>query len=425
MDNPSEVPFLQRVWQLIKKITGMRLFRMAHLIVDGPQPDTKDSALYVFRGITIVGYLPTEKHKLLFYLYSFFVNFFVTLYMPMGFLMSFILHLDTFTASGFFTALQIWVNCIGASSKMIVFFFLYKRLLASTTFMDKLDRRLTEEDDKLEIRKIVAFSNRAITLYATLYLTYASSTFWAAIMKNKPPYQVYNPFVEWSENTKSFVIQAAMEYGMISFHCFQQALLDSYPVIFITIIRTHLHILTRRITRLGNDSALDNNERYEALVQCVIDHKNIMGLYNIFCPVISGTMFVQFLVIGLILGITTLHIFLYADTLAVIASLFYVASILAETFPCSYLANSLVDDSISISHAIFHSAWYYEEERYQQMVAFFLQHSQKTMQLTAMKIFPITLNSNINVVKFAFSVYTMMKQMGFGASLASSFGVDA
>ena len=108
-------------------------------------------------------------------------------------------------------------------------------------------------------------------------------------------------------------------------------------------------------------------------------------------------MFVQFLIIGLILGITTIHIILFADILATIASLFYVASILAETFPCSFLANSLMDDSDEISLAIFHSNWPDEDRRYRQAIAFFLQHTQKTLVLTAMKIFPITMNSNINV----------------------------
>lgn len=121
------------------------------------------------------------------------------------------------------------------------------------------------------------------------------------------------------------------------------------------------------------------------------------SLYNLFSPVISGTMFVQFLIIGIILGVTTIHIVLFANFFAIVASLFYVASILAETFPCSYLANSLMDDSDELSLAIFHSGWFNEEPRYKQVVVFFLQHTQKTLVLTAMKIFPITMNSNINV----------------------------
>ncbi|XP_059225356.1 odorant receptor 42a-like isoform X2 [Stomoxys calcitrans] len=420
----SKLSFVQRFRQLILKLSEL-VFDMANVIENAPQPSTKDCTLYMFRGIKIIGYLSTDKYKILYYLWSIIVNFFVTLYMPVGFLTSFILRLDTYTASGFFTALQIWVNCIGCSLKMLAFFFLYKRLLASTEYMDKLDVRVTATSDKWQIRKIVALSNRALTLYATLYLSYASSTFWSAVIKGKPPYQVYNPLFEWSGNTRNFAFHAAIEYALICFHCLQQALLDSYPIVYITILRTHLNILSRRISSLGNDSTMNNCQRYEALVQCVLDHKNIMGLYNIFSPVISGTMFVQFLIIGIILGITTLHIFLYADALAVVASLFYVASILAETFPCSFLANSLVDDSAALSHAIFHSAWHNEEPRYKQMLCFFLQHSQKTMQLTAMKIFPITLNSNINVVKFAFSVYTMMKQMGFGANLTSGLGIES
>ncbi|XP_061402926.1 odorant receptor 42a-like, partial [Musca vetustissima] len=401
-----------------------RVFHLAHMDLEAPLPKTRDATTYIVRGMSIIGYLPIENYKAAFYLWSCFVNFFVTIYMPIGFLMSFLLRLSTFSPSDFFTSLQIWINCIGCSLKMFVFLFLYRRLIEGRKFMDRLDVRINNDEDRLQIRETVAFSNRSLTCYAALYLSYASSTFLVAVINDKPPYQVFNPFFHWKDDALKFSIQAGCEYLMIAFHCFQQALLDSYPVIYITIIRTHLHILTRRISRLGNISEMTSDQRYEELVQCVLDHKNIMGLYNIFCPVISGTMFVQFLIIGLILGITTLHIFLFADRLAVIASLFYVASILAETFPCSFLANCLMDDSDSISLAIFHSAWHNEEPRYKQMICFFLQHTQKTLILTAMKIFPITLNSNINVVKFAFSVYTMMKQMGFGQNLKNVVGGD-
>lgn len=209
-------------------------------------------------------------------MWSVFVNFFVSIYMPIGFLMSFLLRLNTFSPSDFFTSLQIWINCIGCSLKLFVFLFVYRRLVNSTKYMDRLDVRLDEDDDKMKIRKIVAFCNRSLTLYATLYLTYASSTFIVAVTHGKPPYQVFNPFFEWTDNAKKFSLQAGIEYMMIAFHCFQQAMLDSYPVIFITIIRTHLHILTRRISKLGNKEAMTPDERYEALVQCVLDHKNIM-----------------------------------------------------------------------------------------------------------------------------------------------------
>ncbi|XP_061402927.1 odorant receptor 42b-like [Musca vetustissima] len=411
----------QKWWDSLSKI---RIFDLANIDLDSPVPKTRDATIYVFRGLNIIGYLPTEKYKYGFYVWSLFINTFVTSYLPVGFLMSFMLRLSTFSPSDFFTSLQIWVNCIGCSLKMLVFFFLFRRLIVSRKFMDRLDVRIDNDEDGMQIRKIVAFSNRIVTLYSALYISYATSTFLVAIIHQKPPYQVFNPFFHWQEGQWKFCIQSTVEYSMITFHCFQQAVLDSYPVIFITIIRTHLHILARRISRLGTDAEMTSDERYEALVQCVLDHKNIMGLYNIFCPVISGTMFVQFLIIGLILGITTLHIFLFADRLAVIASLFYVASILTETFPCSFLANCLMDDSDAISLAIFHSAWHVEEPRYKQMICFFLQHTQKTLILTAMKIFPITLNSNINVVKFAFSVYTMMKQMGFGQSIKDVVGGD-
>lgn len=249
---------------------------MASLRMDGPQPKTKDAAFYLFRGLIIVGYLAPKSYVILFYLWSIFINAFVTIYMPIGFLLSFMTRISAFSPSEFLTSLQISVNCFGCSLKMFVFLFLYKRLLRGTKYMDKLDLRLDNLEEKNQIRKIVAFSNRSHIMFATLYLSYASSTFLTSIINGKPPYQVYNPFIEWTDRPLYFFIQACLEYFMIDFHCYQQALLDSYPVIYITIIRTHLHILSERIRKLGQDPNLDSDQRYEALVQCVLDHKNIM-----------------------------------------------------------------------------------------------------------------------------------------------------
>ncbi|KAM7344211.1 odorant receptor 42b-like isoform 2-T4 [Cochliomyia hominivorax] len=389
--------------KFLKNLFKIKIFQLASLDLGGPQPNTKDATIYLFRGITIAGYLAPKSYLMLFYFWSVFINTFVTAYLPVGFLLSFMTRMSSFSPSEFLTSLQLSVNCIGCSLKMLVFFFLYKRLIKAKKYMDKLDLRINDREEELQIRKIVAFCNRSHIMFSALYISYASSTFLTSLVNGKPPYQVYNPFVEWTDGVFSFFIQAY-----------------SYPVIYITIIRTHLHILSERIRKLGQDSNLNSDQRYEALIQCVLDHKNIMEIYNTFSPVISGTMFVQFLIIGLILGITTIHIVLFADILAIIASMFYVVSILTETFPCSFLANCLMDDSDSIALAIFHSDWPNEEPRYKQMIAFFLQHTQKTLVLTAMKIFPITMNSNINVVKFAFSVYTLMKQMDFGQNLKDS-----
>uniref|UniRef100_A0A1A9V0Z9 Odorant receptor n=1 Tax=Glossina austeni TaxID=7395 RepID=A0A1A9V0Z9_GLOAU len=364
---------------------------MAYFRGDGPPPKTRDAVLYLFRGITIIGLLTPASNKKCFYAWSLFINSLVTLYMPVGFLLSFIMRLSSFSPSEFFTSLQISINCVGASLKLFVFSLMYKRLIKATKYMDRLDQRPIDEQGEFTLRQTVAFSNGSSLLFTLLYLSYSSSTFLSSVINRRPPYQIYNPVIEWRNSTRNFIIQSAIEYVMIDVHCYQQALLDAYPVIYIMIIRAHLHILSRRISKLGKDDKLKKKQRYEELVQCVLDHKNIMH------PVISGTMFVQFLIIGIILGVTTIHIVLFANFFAIVASLFYVASILAETFPCSYLANSLMDDSDELSLAIFHSGWFNEEPRYKQVVVFFLQHTQKTLVLTAMKIFPITMNSNINV----------------------------
>lgn len=198
-------------------------------------------------------------------------------YMPLGFFVTFLTRFDEFTTSEFLTSLQIAVNIFGCLIKLTVYFFLHDKLIAATKYMDRLDLRISEPEDKEEIKKVVAFSNRTHMMFLTLYLSYGLMTFLTSILNGKPPYQLYNPLWEWSDNSLSFYLQLSLEYYLIDVHCYQQTILDSYPVMYIAILRAHIHILARRISKLGEDSKLNNDDRYEALVQCVLDHKNIMG----------------------------------------------------------------------------------------------------------------------------------------------------
>lgn len=114
-------------------------------------------------------------------------------------------------------------------------------------------------------------------------------------------------------------------------------------------------------------------------------------------PIISGTIFVQFALIGLVLGFTLINIFFFSNFARGLSSSAFGLAVLMETFPFSYSCNLLMDDCDELANGLFHSNWIDAEKRYKQTLIFFMQQAQKHIVFIAGGIIPIAMNSNITV----------------------------
>lgn len=165
-------------------------------------------------------------------------------------------------------------------------------------------------------------------------------------------------------------------------------------------------------------------------------------LYTRVAPVISITLFVQFTITASLLGVTLINILIFAtNTASIVASCFYVLAVVVEIFPLCYYAQCLMNENDHLTEAIFHSNWIHQSKRYRQMLIFFMQRSQKSIEFTAGKLFPITLSSflsvscqivvifccyhlsflsHLQIAKFSFSLYTLIKEM----DIKTHYGLD-
>ncbi|BFG03271.1 odorant receptor 42a-like [Drosophila madeirensis] len=176
-------------------------------------------------------------------------------------------------------------------------------------------------------------------------------------------------------------------------------------------------IFAERLRQLGKDPDESHEKRYEQLVQCIQDHKTILR-WLCRLPVISGTIFVQFLVVGLVLGFTLINIVLFANLGSAIAALSFMVAVLLETTPFCILCNYLTDDCYNLANALFQSNWIDGEQRYKKTLMYFLQKLQQPITFMAMNVFPISVGTNISVTKFSFSVFTLVKQMNIAEKLS-------
>lgn len=95
-----------------------------------------------------------------------------------------------------------------------------------------------------------------------------------------------------------------------------------------------------------------------------------------------------------VIGLALINITVFAPGIFVkIASASYILAIVVETYPLCYYANCLLYDIQKLPDTIFHSNWIGHDIRYQKMIIFFMQNTQRPIEFTAGKLFPISLSS--------------------------------
>ncbi|KAI8036515.1 hypothetical protein M5D96_010674 [Drosophila gunungcola] len=326
---------------------------------------SRDGTLYLLRCIFLMGVRKPPTHFFLAYvLWSFALNFCSTFYQPIGFLTGLIIHLSEFSPGEFLTSLQVAFNAWSCSTKVLIVWALVKHFDEANVILDEMDKRITEPGERLQVHRAVSLSNRIFFFFMAVYMVYATNTFLSAILIGRPPYQNYYPYLDWRSSTLHLALQAGLEYFAMAGACFQD--------VFVDCLR----------------------------------------------PVISGTIFVQFLVVGLVLGFTLINIVLFANLGSAIAALSFMAAVLLETTPFCILCNYLTEDCYKLADALFQSNWIGGKKRYQMTLMYFLQKLQQPITLMAMNVFPISVGTNISVTKFSFSVFTLVKQMNIAEKLA-------
>uniref|UniRef100_A0A1A9X570 Odorant receptor n=1 Tax=Glossina brevipalpis TaxID=37001 RepID=A0A1A9X570_9MUSC len=377
---------------------------------------------YLFNGFRFLGIYMPKKNRVFYVIWSFLINSAVTIYLPVGFILTLLTTSSNDLKFGdLLTTAQAGVNTVGSSVKFTLMGFLLPKLLSTENILNRLDERCKTTEELDSINKFIKDGNRFVVLFAITYWTYTTATCISSVISARLPYNLYNPFFVYHQSTELFILSILMEMILMNTVGFQQVVDDSYPIIYVNILRTHIDLLLKRIKRLGLARSMSHEETYEELKLCIIDHKNIIEVYNIVSSVISMTMFVQFTTTAIVLGTTLINILLFATNfLSTIASCFYVLAVIAEIFPLCYYAQYLIDESNLLADAMFHSNWMEQDLRYQKLLIFFTQRSQRVMDLSAGKLFPITLKSFLSVAKFSFSLYTLIK----GMDVKERFGLN-
>ncbi|EDW01498.1 GH21469 [Drosophila grimshawi] len=100
------------------------------------------------------------------------------------------------------------------------------------------------------------------------------------------------------------------------------------------------------------------------------------GFCDTLRPMIGGTIFVQLLVVGLVLGLTIINIVIFSDIGSRISAMSFMIGVLLEATLFCILCDYLADDCNKLADALFESNWIDQEQRYRKTLLKFLQSLQ-------------------------------------------------
>uniref|UniRef100_A0A6P4FPB2 Odorant receptor n=1 Tax=Drosophila rhopaloa TaxID=1041015 RepID=A0A6P4FPB2_DRORH len=383
--------------------------------IRGPTPGnlfcSRDSVVHLHMGMDQMGWrLPprTRPYWWLYYIWSFTTTLITFVYLPYGLTMTGIKKMSSFTTSDLFTYVQTPVNMNAAMMKGITVLLMRRRFFRALEIMDLMDNRCTKMQEKMQVHRSVALCNIIVIIYYCVYFGYLTLAVIGALIIGKTPFYLYNPLVDPEEH---FYLTTAIETTALSGLILSNILLDVYPIVYVFTLRTHLELLAQRVKNLRRDPDKSEDQNYAELVDCVKDHKLIVEFGNSMRPMISATMFIQLLSVGLILGFAAVSMQFFTTAIERFVSGFYFFGVLFQTFPFCFLCEQVISDCDSLTNTLFHSEWIGAERRYRTVLVYFIHNVQQSITFTAGGIFPICLNTNLKMAKFAFSVVTIVNEM--------------
>ncbi|XP_036332690.1 odorant receptor 7a-like [Rhagoletis pomonella] len=377
---------------------------------------SSDAVIYLFNGFRYSGINPPDKYRKQYFFYTI-LTFSLVIFSPVISNIGLVRDRNKLSVMEILNGLQASINIVALPIKRTVLTLAQKRLRSVEPILNKLDERYTRPEDKLKIRECAIMGNRLVLGFAVAFPMYYALSLVAALVDRHVPVSFWIPNVDWRRSLWEYWLQVGFDTSLGLFLIYQEVLSDSYPSVYIYIIRTQIQLLADRMERLGYDEEKSSDDNYNELLECIVMHQEILRIAEIVGSIISVTVFTQLLFTATILGITMINIAIFADLATKIAAIIYLLCVLMQTSPTCYHASFLLADCEKLCQAIFKCNWFAQNKRFNNLLIYFLHRSQQLIPFFGMKLVPINLATNLSIAKFSFTLFTFMEKMGLGENL--------
>ncbi|XP_052853330.1 odorant receptor 22a-like [Drosophila gunungcola] len=370
---------------------------------------SRDAFIYLDRAMWTFGWTQPEDKRwtLVYTIWKLIANLLIQILLPISMVVEYVRGFKSFSANEFLSSLEIGVNIYGSSFKCTYTFLGYKKLQRAKRILDQLDRSCVRDEEKLTVRRYVALGNLFYVVYHVMYSGFVVINFVGYLLKGRHAWRMYIPLLKPEDH---FLSTSIAEFLLMITVVTMDQCTDVCALVYMLLARCHIVLLKDRLRNLRSDLEKTEDEYLQELTQCVQDHRFILDYVNAVRPVFSGTIFVQFLLIGVVLGLAMINIMFFSTFWTGLGTFLFMMDVCSETFPLCYLCDLMILDCQDLSNCLFHSNWLTASRRYKSTLVYFLQNLQQPITLTAGGVFPICMRTNLSMVKLAFSVVTVIQQ---------------
>uniref|UniRef100_A0A5H2X5D2 Odorant receptor n=1 Tax=Bactrocera latifrons TaxID=174628 RepID=A0A5H2X5D2_BACLA len=374
--------------------------------------ETTESFELLFRSWTAIGFLPKLPKRIVDIIHQI-ICWCCIFTCPVWYFAGVIDMMNDLPITILLSNLGVAINCLALPLKAFYIKVNMNHLCDVNLMFKRLDERYQTPQEKMQIRETIKISTRIFAACFTLYAFYCIPSRLLPLFTHEYPQGNRFPFIDWlPEGNLKYWLHSIVEMLYFQYLLQLQCTNDSYPAIYIHSIRTHIRLLTDRVSRLGLDPDLSDQQNYEELVDCIVSHQEILVISNTVGSILSLTTFFQFTVYAALICVCMLNLFIFGDLKTKVSTLFYLAPVIWQTVPTCYQASMLQTDCSKLPEAIFHCNWLALDKRCHKLIIYFMQRSQKDICFTAIQLFVINLRTNLSIAKFSFTLYTFIKQMG-------------
>ncbi|XP_054091881.1 odorant receptor 43b-like [Zeugodacus cucurbitae] len=379
--------------------------------------ESNESFQPIFQSWSMIGITTLKSNRTRDVLHMCFCWFCILL-SPFSFYMGYVQTLRTKPITDQLSLLQAIFNVTGLPLKAIFIKISQTHLRTTEAIFVRLDERCQSAESREQIKKCVVLSARIFTVVGSVYHLYGSTTILQAFFTDNYPLQTWLPFTDYiPQPTIKYYSHFMFEVFHIYFLLTVQFTNDVFPAIYIRNLRTHMNLLTERVSRLGSNPEFTDDQNFNELVDCIATHQDLLVVKDIVESVCSVTVFIEFVAVATAHCICMLNFFVFADRFQQMVILSYYLGVIMQIMPVCYQASMIMEDSAKLPDAIFHCNWLAMDKRSRKLIIYFIHRAQENMTFVALKLFKIDMTTNLSIVKFAFTLYTFMNNMGFGQNM--------
>ncbi|KAJ3663643.1 hypothetical protein Zmor_007884 [Zophobas morio] len=253
--------------------------------------------------------------------------------------------------------------------------------------------------------------------HALVFTYYGCNSFFAIYPLFDKTEERRLPFLAWypydSQASPAYEITYVYQVLAVVYNTSVHLHVDSLVCVFNMYAACQFEILTDNLKTFVKENENVVGENNRLLLKCVQHHKSILEYIQKCNVFFNWIVFFQFFVSSISIGITMYHLTLVVPLSNQFNSLIlYWSAIVVQIFLYCFFGNEVQVTSDKLSYAAFESNWMELSVATKKMLIFFTMNLQKPVQLSALDLFYLTLDTFMRIMKTAWSYFAFLHQVG-------------